>query len=144
MQCHSLYIFPDVDEYDDDGLQPENVPQEDLSLELHLRLHVLLLLRIQRAYARPDDVPHHGHLQEDLRAVALGAAPQLLVLQRVPSFLAVAYLQQRYRHLAEEFHLVVPVLVVHRHLQDGVDVLHVAENETGGNLLQTNTNVIEM
>lgn len=121
-----LHVFSNVDNDNDDCLQPENVTKEHLSLELYLRLHVFLLFGIQRSYAGSHNVPHHGHFQQNLGRIPLCSTSQFLVLQRVPSLFAVSYLQKRYGNFSEKLHLVVPVLVVYRHLQHRINIFHVA------------------
>ena len=83
-----------------------------LPLELLRRGHVPVLLGIERPDGGPGPVPVQLELEEDLRVGVgagrgrgggpLGAAPHLLVLERVPPLPAVLHPQQGQGQLAQE------------------------------------------
>ena len=64
-------------------------------------------------------------LDQDLRIISFGRSPQLFVLQFDPSSLVVSDSEKRNFDPTEEFVFVIFVFVVHRQLQDVVNVLHV-------------------
>lgn len=123
--CYLLYNFSKFVEVDNNDFEPEHVLHKNLSLKLHLRLHILFLLRIERPDAPSDGIPDNCHFQQYLRRVALCSTPKLLVLQSVPSLLAVLNFEQRNCNLAQKLHLVIPILVVHGDLDHVVYVTHV-------------------
>ena len=48
----------------------------------------------------------------------------------LPFFLPIDYSEQGHRNLAQEFDFMVPVLVIDSHLQNTVDVAHIAGEDT--------------
>ncbi len=73
-----------------------------LSLKLLGRPHVPLLLGVDGPDGAPEGVGHEVELEQDLWVGALGPAPELLVLESVPSLLAGLHPQQRDGQLAQE------------------------------------------
>ena len=94
--------FPEVDKLHDDGLDPHDVVEEDLALELLRDGHVALVLGVEGAKGGPHLVPDQVELDQDLGVVALGPAPHLLVLQRQPLLLPGLHPQQRDGALTQE------------------------------------------
>ena len=92
-----------VDELHDDGLDPHDVVEEDLALELLGHLHVALVLGVERPEGGAQLVPDQVQLDQDLGVVALGPAAHLLVLEGQPLLLAGLHAEQGDCAFAKEF-----------------------------------------
>ena len=90
--------------------------------------HARFYIQNKKKMIEADRIPVDVEFQEDLWVGALGAGSQLAILEDVPLLVAVAYPEDGDADFADEVDAVVAVLVVHRHLQHRVDVLHVTIN----------------